>query len=230
MTGPIIASCEDMLASTVELAGLRVIDVGCGDGRFTRFMASEGADVTGIECNAEQLAAAGRHPPVAEERYVGGTGENLPAAPASVDLITFFSSLHHVPVGSQMKALMDAAIALRPGGLLYISEPLASGPSFEMFQPIDDETEIRAAAYDVIRDAATTGLRARQEIIHQTEDKYPDLESLEAEVIRIDPARAAIFEQKRPFLKARFHQFARETHNGDYAFAQPMRVNLLMKP
>ena len=230
MSGGICASNEEMLAATVELAGLNVIDVGCGDGRYTRFMASEGADVIGVECGAEQLAAARNHPKVANEIYLEGVGQDLPAPPESADLITFFYSLHHVPVGSQMKALMDAAIALRPGGILYIAEPLAEGPSFEFFKPIDDETEVRAAAYQALQDAATTGMTPREEILYRTDDIYPDYESFEDEVIRIAPERADILIDRRSELMDRFLRFGRELADGSYAFAQPMRVNLLQKP
>ena len=215
-----------MLAATIDLAGLSVIDVGCGDGHFTRFMTSEGADVIGVECSPEQLQKAQKQRRVGNEIYIHGVGENLPAAPEQSDLVTFFNSLHHVPVGSQMKALIDARRALRQDGMIYVAEPLAEGPAFEFLLPLEDETDVRAAAYQAIQDAVSTGLAALQEIIYICKANYPDFESFEESAIRISPGRADRMMSIRQHMYDRFHEFGEEEFDGSYSFEQPMRVNL----
>jgi 2-polyprenyl-3-methyl-5-hydroxy-6-metoxy-1,4-benzoquinol methylase len=46
-----------------DVAGLAVLDIGCGEGRFSRKLADSGAVVTGIDpCRAFVEAAARRHP------------------------------------------------------------------------------------------------------------------------------------------------------------------------
>jgi SAM-dependent methyltransferase len=57
---PLIASQASLLPG---LAGDRVLDIGCGQGRLSRHLASLGAEVTGIDISAEMLGrarAAGR--------------------------------------------------------------------------------------------------------------------------------------------------------------------------
>ena len=150
---------SDVLLETLELAGRTVIDIGCGDGGLTRLMARNGAHVLGVEVSPRQLAKAQAAAPVADERFVAGRAEELPAPDGAADIVIFFNSLHHVPVEGQDKAIAEAARALKPGGLLYVSEPVAEGPLFELIKPIDDETEIRAHAYRMLQDSVRRFLR-----------------------------------------------------------------------
>lgn len=46
------------IASLVSLNGKRVLDVGCGDGRLTRFAAARAAEVFAFDPSAEDIAEA----------------------------------------------------------------------------------------------------------------------------------------------------------------------------
>ena len=46
---------------------------------------------------------------------------------------------------------------LRPGGRLYVAEPLAEGDFFELTSMVEDEREERAAAQRTIAAAAAAG-------------------------------------------------------------------------
>jgi 2-polyprenyl-3-methyl-5-hydroxy-6-metoxy-1,4-benzoquinol methylase len=46
------------IASVVELAGKRVLDVGCGGGRLTRFAAERAAEVYAFDPEADNVAKA----------------------------------------------------------------------------------------------------------------------------------------------------------------------------
>ncbi|MBM3345838.1 MAG: class I SAM-dependent methyltransferase [Betaproteobacteria bacterium] len=122
----------DIMTELVPLAGRVALDVGCGEGRFTRLMAGAGAHVTGIEPGPQQIRRALAQPRAADEAYVEAGAESLPAAAGSVDLVVFFNSLHHVPVAGMDRALAEARRVLRPGGQLYIAEPLAEEPQFDL--------------------------------------------------------------------------------------------------
>ena len=57
-------------------------------------------------------------------------------------------------------------------------EPLAEGDYFELARPIDDETEVRAAAYRAIGDAIGEGrLRQEAELVYDAPIPYADYES-----------------------------------------------------
>jgi len=85
---PLIAADSGLLPA---VTGERVLDIACGQGRMSRYLAGLGADVVGIDISAAMLkkaCASGpeaiayvhahvtRHPP-------GGTGGRSTAVPAS---------------------------------------------------------------------------------------------------------------------------------------------------
>jgi len=48
---------------------------------------------------------------------------------------------------------------LKPGGFVYVSEPVADGAFFDTIRMVDDETEVRARAYEALTAADQVGLR-----------------------------------------------------------------------
>ncbi|MFQ5467738.1 MAG: class I SAM-dependent methyltransferase, partial [Kiloniellaceae bacterium] len=121
---------RDVLEEYLALAGARVADIGCGDGALARAHTGAGARVTGIDPSEGQIARARAAEPAGDEDYVLAGAEALPLPDGSLDIAIFFNALHHVPVPLQGQALEEAARALKPGGLLYIVEPIAAGRYF----------------------------------------------------------------------------------------------------
>lgn len=219
---------SDVLLETLELAGRSVVDVGCGDGGLARLMARNGAHVLGVEVSPRQLAKARAAAPVADERYVAGIAEALPAPDAGADIVIFFNSLHHVPVEGQDKAVAEAARALKPGGLLYVSEPVAEGPFFEAVKPIDDETEVRAHAYRVLGEAARHGFEPVREFVYIHTVRHRDYESFRDRVVSANAEREALFAAKDAEMRALYARLGTPVEGG-MAFDQPTRVTLLRR-
>jgi 2-polyprenyl-6-hydroxyphenyl methylase/3-demethylubiquinone-9 3-methyltransferase len=106
----------------VNLAGKRVVDVGCGGGILSESMARAGARVLGIDQSRAVLDVAELH---ALEGKVDAAYREVAAEelareePASFDLVTCMEMLEHVPDPSaSVKAL---AALVRPGGDVIIS-------------------------------------------------------------------------------------------------------------
>ncbi|MCL4745277.1 MAG: methyltransferase domain-containing protein [Burkholderiaceae bacterium] len=72
--------------------GDRVLDVGCGTGWFTRRVADDGAQVVGLDRDAEALAFARRHG-AGGTSYVHGDATALPFADASFDAVLSVTAL-----------------------------------------------------------------------------------------------------------------------------------------
>jgi len=154
---PDTRSNESVLSENLELDKLQIVDVGSGAGDLVRYMTTQGAHVTGLECGALQLEKASSYPLAGDEIYIEGVGQEMPFADASFDVVIFFNSLHHVPVEHMKTALDEASRVVRKGGTVYVAEPIAAGSGFELHAPIDDETSVRDAAYDAIRSATARG-------------------------------------------------------------------------
>lgn len=220
---------NQVLPETLELAGKWVIDVGCGDGALVRLMTRHGARVSGIECSREMLTTARAAEPAGEETYLEGVGERLPFAEASVDIVVYFNSLHHVAVESQPEALREAARVLVPGGLLYVSEPLAEGPHFRLMKPVIDETRVRARAYRALAEAPDdAGLVEVREFSYVHPARHRDYEAFRDQVCAINPQCRAVFEELDAEMRSAFERLGRKTEKG-VEFDQPMRVNLLRR-
>lgn len=105
--------------------GVRVLELGCGSGEFTRRLAATGARLVALDLSAELLARArGRTPPPGA-RFLRGNAMTLPFRDESVDVVCGCSVLHHLDVET---ALREVRRVLRPGGRLLFSEPNLLNP------------------------------------------------------------------------------------------------------
>ena len=219
----------DVLLDVLDLAGKRVLDVGCGPGVNVRLMAGAGAKVTGLECGALPLAKARETAPVADEDYVEGVGEDMPFEDGTFDIVVFSKSLHHVPMDNLETALGECARVLAPGGVVYIAEPLAEGSSYELGRLLDDEKVVRAAALKALKNAGSIGLTETQEITYNNVSTRKDFEFFRNAKILVDADMKDMILGMEDTLRAEFDRLGRKTDAG-YQFDQPMRINLLQKP
>ncbi len=216
----------DLLDMLVAVNDRDVADVGCGDGWLARRLAARGARVVGIDPAPAALAAARAAPAVADERYALASAEALPLPNGACDAVIFFNSLHHVPVEQMEAAIGEAVRVCRPGGVVFVQEPLAEGPFFELMRPVSDETEVRAAAQDALaRAPARWGVAISQRTFAPTV-RVRSFEAWCDHQRLVDPDRAAALHTHERELRERFDALGGAGH----AFAAPARVTLLRLP
>jgi SAM-dependent methyltransferase len=220
-------SPRDVLDELLPGGAPVVVDVGCGDGALVRHLARRGARAIGVEIGREPLERARAHAHVGGERYEHGGAQALPLDDASADVVVFSNSLHHVPTELLDTALGEAARVLRPGGMLYVQEPVADGAYFELLRAVDDETAVRAAAKEAIGRAARHGLSHERTIEFDNDVVHPDFASFRDRVVLADADRATAFAGLETQLRDRFEQTAERTDDGGFRFRQPMRVDVL---
>lgn len=217
-----------LMEENLELEHATVIDVGCGDGWVTRFLASKGAHVIGIEVSPKHLARARAVPPVADEHYMQGLAEELPVRSRSADIVIFYNSLHHVDEMGLPWALREASRALKHGGILYISEPMAEGDYFELMRPAHDETEARRRANDVLRRGPEFGLLLENQILHIDSIAFADFQAFHDRITSINPHTRERFDDEVDEFRANFERLGRHEDDG-WTFEQPMRVTILRR-
>jgi 2-polyprenyl-3-methyl-5-hydroxy-6-metoxy-1,4-benzoquinol methylase len=215
-----------VLDRLVQLDGSDVLDVGCGGGALVRQLAERGAHATGVEISEHQLGHARDH---GVGRFVVGRAEDLPLDDDSFDVVLFMRSLHHVPEPSMLPALVDARRVLRPGGVVYVAEPLAEGDYFELVRIVDDETEVRAAAQRAVAQADRARLTRLRTLEYDVGAISAGIDTLRQRIVDVDPERAALFDAHEDELAEAFARLGDEREGGRW-FTQPMRADVLRAP
>ncbi len=229
MTEAPLLKHTEVLRDRLALAGASVADIGCGNGGLVRAMARAGAWVIGIDPGIHQLARAKAAEPADGEVYLCAFGEELPLPDGSLDAVIFFNSLHHVPIEVQGAALDEAARVLKPGGFVYIQEPLAEGAHFEVVRPIEDETEVRAQAYEALKAVcAEEELEEVEEFRYLAPYREKNFEAFRDGLIAVDPKRRPAVEAAEESLRKAFLAAGEQRDDG-FWFEIPSRLNLLRR-
>ncbi|WP_156727712.1 methyltransferase domain-containing protein [Streptomyces apocyni] len=146
---------RDFVLSKVR-AGQKVLDMGCGTGRFTVPMAEAGVQVTGLDISRAmldvteaKLSARG----LSGDLYEGDMA-HLPFEDNSFDVVTSMLALMHIPLEDREAVFAEVARVLRPGGRLVIG---VKNGLFEQFFKGD-----RFAAVDI------TDVEAKQLLFTKT--------------------------------------------------------------
>jgi hypothetical protein len=118
---------------------------------------------------------------------------------------------------------------VRLHGVVYVQEPLAEGPYFELVRSVEDETEVRAAAQRALEHPEAAGLRAVDALEYDAVVRHRDFASFRDAVLLADQRRAAAFDALVADVEERFERGAERTPEGRI-FLQPTRVTLLRRP
>jgi len=135
----------------LPLRGTRALDVGCGMGRWTRWLHARGAHVTGIDPTEEMLEAARRLSPDLDYRRMSATAIGLPDA--EFDLVTAVTVVQHLRPEEQRRGMAEIARVLRPGGhalLLDLIDRGDRGPVVFPRAPEDWIALAREAGLDLV--------------------------------------------------------------------------------
>jgi len=98
-------------------AGTRLLDVGCGAGRFVQLAAQRGAVVSGLDAAPGFVSLARERVPDADVRV--GEMEDLPWTDASFDVVTGFNSFQFA--AKPVNALREARRVAVAGAALFIA-------------------------------------------------------------------------------------------------------------
>jgi SAM-dependent methyltransferase len=113
-------------------AGTRVLDCGCGAGRFIRMAADRGASVAGIDASEELIAIAAERVPEGEFR--AGDIEALPWADGSFDVVTGFSAFQFAD--DKVRALREARRVSRGPVAVVIPTRVPESGITSVFKPV----------------------------------------------------------------------------------------------
>jgi SAM-dependent methyltransferase len=92
-----------------------VLEVGCGTGHFTRWLAERGLDAVGVDISEPMLSEARR---LGEPKYLSGDALSLPFSDRSYDVTALITTLEFLP--DPVRALAESVRVARQGIILGV--------------------------------------------------------------------------------------------------------------
>jgi ubiquinone/menaquinone biosynthesis C-methylase UbiE len=113
----------------------RVLEIGCGAGPWTSYIAPRVQSMTALDVAARSLTLARRwksprrpHAPTAHVAFVQTSAVSLPFDSAAFTKLLLVDVLEHIP--DDASALREAARVLAPGGVLVLTTLLCDRPAY----------------------------------------------------------------------------------------------------
>lgn len=218
-----VQSFNEILSEFFYLPRLVVIDVGCGIGDLVRFLASQGAIVTGVDL-PDLIQKAKKIQRVADEHYLTGNGQDLPFKNNYADLIIYMASFHHIPVNEMEFALDKCHNILKHEGYAVFIEPVAQKDTYyELTRLANDEKEIQEKAYDYILKAGESKFERIVEAFYFAERAYQDFLNLINIYVSDENRRVEIILQAKEIV------LAKNKNLESAKFRSLVRLNILKK-
>lgn len=107
---------KDWIASQIA-PHQNVLDIGCGAGFLTNFLAQKGHLVTGIDLSETSLKVASLHDKTNSVEYIRANAYHLPFEKTKFDVVCATDVLEHLEYPERL--IQEASRVLRPGGYFF---------------------------------------------------------------------------------------------------------------
>jgi SAM-dependent methyltransferase len=222
-----VADEKEIIDELLSLSGASVLELGCGNADKTRLLARTAASVLALEVDPIQLANNRAAEVPGNIRFEYGGAEAVPAADGSFDVVMMFKSLHHVPAELMNDALSEIRRVLKPGGLVYISEPVYAGDFNEILRLFHDEKAVRDAAFAAELEAVSAGkLSLVKQIFFLQPMHFEDFSQYEDRILKVTHTDHNLSPELLDAVRAKFNQ---HMSAGGATFHMPIRVDLFTK-
>jgi len=211
----------------LSLDNKHILELGCGSAEITRNIATSGINrkITALEVDEIAHEKNLQITDLPNVTFSLAGAQEIPLEDQSVDVVLMFKSLHHVPVELMDTSMLEVKRVLRPGGLVYISEPVFAGEFNDILRLFHDEQKVREAAFMSIKNAIDEGMFSLvEETFFNSPMKFESFDEFENNTIKATHSNHALDEDLYKRVKKHFEQ-----HIGDDGahFLMPIRVDLL---
>ncbi|MFA5084583.1 MAG: class I SAM-dependent methyltransferase, partial [Candidatus Paceibacterota bacterium] len=104
------------LKSSIDAKNRKILDAGCGEGRFSRYFIESGANIVSMDFSEEYINLDKKN--IKGGKFVVGSVTSIPFPDSSFDYVFTVDVLQHVP--ELKKALSEFRRVLKKGGTLII--------------------------------------------------------------------------------------------------------------
>ena len=228
----IVVNCPEaqIYEQLLALDGKNILELGCGGAEITRTIATTGKErrITALEVDEIAHAKNVQITDLPNVKFGLAGAQDIPLENESVDVVLMFKSLHHVPIELMDEAMREINRVLKPGGVAYISEPIFAGAFNEVLRLFHDESRVREAAFNTLKNAVDEGLfELVKETFFNSPMHFEDFADFESKVLKATHTKHNLDDDVHSQVKERF-----EKHVGEDGanFQMPMRVDLLRRP
>jgi 2-polyprenyl-6-hydroxyphenyl methylase / 3-demethylubiquinone-9 3-methyltransferase len=95
----------------------KILDIGCGAGILTNFLALDEHDITGIDISEKSLTIAEKFDTTKKVKYLKANAYNIPLENHTFDVICAMDVLEHIE--NPAKLIQEASRLLKHGGLFF---------------------------------------------------------------------------------------------------------------
>ena len=214
----------------LSLDNKHILELGCGSAEITRNIASSGVNrkITALEVDEIAHEKNQQITDLPNVTFGLSGAQEIPLEDESVDVVFMFKSLHHVPLELMEQSMREIRRVLKPGGLVYISEPVFAGDFNEVLRLFHDEKEVREAAFLTVKKAVGEGLfNLVEETFFNSPMQFENFAEFESNTIKATHSSHKLDDDLYAQVKQRFEQ---HVGNDGAHFLMPIRVDLLQRP
>lgn len=126
----------ELLRRLAPLPGKDILELGCGRGDFSVWLARQGARVTALDIGTDLIAAARSLAELNQVRctFMQGDIASLPWAAGTFDAVIGIAILHHLQPDRVPDVLRECFRVLKPGGIAAFHEPVENSRIFDCLQ------------------------------------------------------------------------------------------------
>ncbi len=220
----------DIYNRLLSLDNKHILELGCGSADITRNIATAGINrrITALEVDEIAHEKNLQIVDLPNVSFGLAGAQEIPLEAESVDVVFMFKSLHHVPLDLMDHSMSEIRRVLKPGGMLYISEPIFDGDFNEILRLFHDEKTVREAAFEATKRSIDAGLFSMvDETFFNSPMKFDNFSDFENKVLKATHTSHQLDESVYNLVKERFEQ--KMSDDGAH-FLMPVRVDLLQRP
>ncbi len=223
-------SDQFLLPELIDFNNANIVELGCGTAFVTRKLAEAWptAHIIAAEVDETQHQKNLTITDLDNVSFQLAGMENINTDDNSIDAVIMLKSLHHVPGHLLQQGFTEIHRILRPGGLVYISEPVFTGDFNEILRLFNDEQQVREAAFNAIVQAVeSTQFELVSETHFLSKSVFANFSAFEDRILNVTHSEWNIDEALYQKIKNKFNEYP-DLDDGK-VFMNPTRVDLLQK-
>ena len=127
---------NELMRVLTPIQDKRILELGCGRGDFSVWLAKQGARVTAVDIGPDLVTAARTLARVnqVDSEFRQANIVDLPFDSATFDVVIGLAILHHLSQADVLKAVRECYRVLKPGGTAVFQEPVENSKLFDFLQ------------------------------------------------------------------------------------------------